>query len=56
MFCPKCGAETPTDECIKCGIVISKYIAQTESKGEPVSETRKSLMFIRVKNRAPKKP
>ncbi len=43
MFCPKCGAETPTDECIKCGIVISKYIAQTESKGEPVSETRKKF-------------
>jgi hypothetical protein len=31
MTCPQCGFEQPeTDECIKCGIIISKYVKYQE--------------------------
>ncbi len=31
MTCPQCGFEQPeTDECIKCGIIISKYVQYQE--------------------------
>ena len=31
MTCPQCGFEQPeTDECIKCGIIISKYAQYQE--------------------------
>lgn len=26
MICPNCGAQSPTDDCIKCGVIISKHI------------------------------
>jgi hypothetical protein len=31
ITCPQCGFEQPeTDECVKCGIIISKYVYQQE--------------------------
>jgi hypothetical protein len=39
MVCPKCGFEqAPSDECLRCGIIISKY---AERLNEPESSTRK---------------
>jgi hypothetical protein len=31
VTCPQCGFEQPeTDECVKCGVIISKYVSQQE--------------------------
>ena len=31
ITCPQCGFEQPeTDECVKCGVVISKYVSEQE--------------------------
>jgi predicted Zn finger-like uncharacterized protein len=41
MYCPKCGEGQPvTETCIKCGIVVSKFInAQIKVKSESVNAT-----------------
>lgn len=32
MICPKCNCETPSDECIGCGVIISRYLQKTNEK------------------------
>lgn len=35
MICPNCGAQSPTDDCIKCGVIISKHIILENKHHEP---------------------
>ena len=36
--CPKCGSDKVTnDQCLKCGIVISKFLQISQNSAEPVS-------------------
>ena len=47
MECPKCGFEqSPSDECVKCGIIISKYLRRRkEERDPPVDMGRKAKRF-----------
>jgi len=34
IICPNCGYEqTYSDECVKCGVIISKYVAIQKKRG-----------------------
>lgn len=52
MICPNCGAQSPTDDCINCGIIISKHIAleakQHEQEGQP-QQKKKIEVYIEEK-------
>lgn len=43
MFCPKCGAETSTDECVNCGVIISRYVSINEKEKKAGSGQRKKF-------------
>ena len=46
MICPKCGtSQPPSDECISCGIIISKYKQKTlnSSNGVPTNSIAPSV-------------
>jgi hypothetical protein len=41
MLCPKCGHEQPeADECVECGVIVSKYFEVQEKKREAEAEAR----------------
>ena len=48
VICPKCGQEqTQTDECVKCGVIISKYTTIQKRKvreKEKLNENIDSIM------------
>lgn len=41
MICPKCGAETATDECSGCGIIISRFNKAKEREAAAQSAASK---------------
>ena len=43
MTCPQCGFEQPeTDECIKCGVIVSEYSEPKEQPRETETRTREA--------------
>lgn len=41
ITCPQCGFEQPeTDECVKCGVIISKYVSQQEKAHSAEGQVR----------------
>lgn len=54
MICPKCGAETATDECIGCGVFISKFMKAQEKVSEPTEKTAEPDNTTQADNKIPK--
>ncbi|WP_027357690.1 DUF2939 domain-containing protein [Desulforegula conservatrix] len=57
MICPNCGAQSPTDDCIKCGVIISKHIAleAKHHEGEEQPPQRKKMdIYVEEKPSATK--
>jgi len=54
MICPKCGREqAESDECVQCGIVISKFIARQEHALKIAAQRRH---FFKIPMPRPEEP
>jgi hypothetical protein len=51
VICPKCGHEQrQTDECIKCGVVISKYISIQRREAEEEERLNEDIINLKMEN------
>ncbi len=53
MICPKCGAETFSEECSNCGVIISKYVVLNEKKHDAKAEPKKKIEIYIEKKPGP---
>lgn len=52
MICPNCGANSPTDDCINCGVIISKHISlETKTKDEKAQHSGKKKFEIYIEEK-----
>ena len=45
MICPKCNIETQSDECVGCGVIISKYTSTMEKKAMEKENEKQDTVF-----------
>jgi hypothetical protein len=51
IICPKCKYEqTDTDECVKCGVIISKYVEIQKSRGSDKNKRLNGPIYFGAEN------